>query len=380
MRYCIFVANYLPNLGGVERYTYNLARKLIAAGNKVTVVTSNVFALAEQETMDGVEIIRIPCWNVLAGRFPVLKPGKDFKRLNTMLKGREFDFAIIQTRFYVHSAYAACYCKKMGIPHIVIEHGTNHFTVNNPVLDFVGSIYEHCISFVVQRCGGDFYGVSQDCCHWLNHFKIQAKGCLYNAVELEDIEKKLVATKYSYRKELGLGEDIIITYTGRLVKEKGIEKLVEAMGLLGRSDCKLLVAGDGELFEQIKQCACPNVILLGRLSFDQIVALLKETDVFCLPTDYPEGFPTSVLEAAAAKCYTVTTTHGGSKELLLDENYGIILQENTPTQIAKAIDRAINDPAYRRSAADKAYDRLQKHFTWDCTSQEIMKIAEEIIK
>ena len=35
---CIFTANYLPNLGGVERYTYNLAKKLTAQGNKVTVL------------------------------------------------------------------------------------------------------------------------------------------------------------------------------------------------------------------------------------------------------------------------------------------------------------------------------------------------------
>ena len=31
-RYCIFAAQYFPHLGGVERYTYNLAKKLIEAG------------------------------------------------------------------------------------------------------------------------------------------------------------------------------------------------------------------------------------------------------------------------------------------------------------------------------------------------------------
>ena len=38
-RYCIFAAQYFPHLGGVERYTYNLAKKLIEAGDEVTVVT-----------------------------------------------------------------------------------------------------------------------------------------------------------------------------------------------------------------------------------------------------------------------------------------------------------------------------------------------------
>jgi len=382
LHYCFFCANYLPNLGGVERYTYNLAKKLVAAGNQVTVVTSNVFALEEQETVDGIEIIRLPCFKLLGGRFPVLKPNRDFRRLNAMLKKRKFDFAVIQTRFYVHSGYAALYCKRMGIPGIVIEHGTNHFTVNNPVLDFVGSIYEHFITFVIRRCRSDFYGVSQACCDWLKHFKIQAKGRLYNAVDPDEIERNLAACTKSYREELGLQDSVIVTYTGRLVREKGIQKLVDAVTELNKSNSriKLLVAGDGDLFEQIKQQSHPNVILLGRLNFDEIIALLKETDVFCLPTDYPEGFPTSVLEAAAAKCYIVTTTKGGSKELILDETYGAILTDNSVKEIADAILRAVTDQPYRISAAEKSCQRLRDNFTWDCISREVIALAEEAVQ
>ena len=44
-RYCIFAAQYFPHLGGVERYTYNLAKKLIEDGNEVVIVTSNVYKL-----------------------------------------------------------------------------------------------------------------------------------------------------------------------------------------------------------------------------------------------------------------------------------------------------------------------------------------------
>ena len=48
-RYCIFAAQYFPHLGGVERYTYNLAKKLIMDGNEVVIVTSNVYHLSEFE-------------------------------------------------------------------------------------------------------------------------------------------------------------------------------------------------------------------------------------------------------------------------------------------------------------------------------------------
>jgi len=146
-KYCIFTANYLPNLGGVERYTMNLARTLIEKGEKVTVVTSNIYGLEQKEIIDDVEIFRMPCFNVLNGRFPVLRYSKEFRYLDRELQKREFDFFIIQTRFYIHSAYGAMFAKKRNIPCIVIEHGTNHFTVNNMFWDFAGHIYEHICKY-----------------------------------------------------------------------------------------------------------------------------------------------------------------------------------------------------------------------------------------
>lgn len=72
-RYCIFAAQYFPHLGGVERYTFNLSKKLIEDGNEVVIVTSNVYRLAEYEKVDGIPVYRVPCWNLLDGRYPVLK-------------------------------------------------------------------------------------------------------------------------------------------------------------------------------------------------------------------------------------------------------------------------------------------------------------------
>ena len=80
--YCIFAAQYFPHLGGVERYTYNLAKKLVEDGNKVVIVTSNVYKLPEYERVDGIPVYRVPCWNLLAGRYPVLKMNTRFWKIN----------------------------------------------------------------------------------------------------------------------------------------------------------------------------------------------------------------------------------------------------------------------------------------------------------
>ena len=68
-RYCIFAAQYFPHLGGVERYTYNLSKKLIEKGNEVVIVTSNVYRLSDYEIVDGIPVYRVPCINLLEGRY-----------------------------------------------------------------------------------------------------------------------------------------------------------------------------------------------------------------------------------------------------------------------------------------------------------------------
>ena len=89
--YCIFAAQYFPHLGGVERYTYNLAKQLIQDGNKVIIVTSNVYHLKNHELVNGIPVYRIPCYNLLEGRYPVIKFNKEFWWIHRKLKSKKID-------------------------------------------------------------------------------------------------------------------------------------------------------------------------------------------------------------------------------------------------------------------------------------------------
>ena len=66
----IFSAQYLPHIGGVESYTRNLAATLIGMDRKPVVVTCNCDSLPSREvTDDGIEVVRLPCFPLLGGRF-----------------------------------------------------------------------------------------------------------------------------------------------------------------------------------------------------------------------------------------------------------------------------------------------------------------------
>ncbi len=381
MNICIFSANYLPNIGGVERYTYYLAKELIQMGNTVTVVTNNVVNARETEVSpEGIFVYRFPCYNLLSGRYPVHKKNKAFKAIDKELSKKQFDFVIVNARFYLHSLYGAKFAKKHNIPVITIEHGSSHLSVNNKVFDFLGGIFEHFVTAVLKGYCKDYYGVSQAACTWSGHFNIKSKGVLFNAIELSEITSLTENPVCSYRKEYNIPDDaLIITYTGRLVKEKGSLELAKAFNEAKLKNAYLFIAGDGEMMDSINQLKKENdkIILLGRIDFSHVVALLKESQIFCLPTVYPEGLPTSVLEAAAAKCFIITTRFGGAKEFILDQNYGILLDGNSVDELVPAIKKAVIEDEYRNKAIEKSYLRLQDAFVWNKTAQKVIEIIKE---
>lgn len=380
--YMIFSALYLPNLGGVERFTYNLAKKLIARGDRVTVVTSNVQKLKPYEkSEEGIEIYRMPCISLLGGRFPILKKNGEYRRLLDQLNRQPCDFVLVNTRYYAHSLFGVKYAEKRGAPGIVVEHGTSHLSIDSPLFDKLGQWFEHFLTGRIKRHCRYFYGVSQNCCQWLRHFGIEPEGTIYNAIDMDEIRQFLDHPVEDYREKLGFRDDAtVITYTGRLVREKGVLSLIEAVRRINQKDPRvyLLIAGDGDLKSEVEKRMTETMYLLGKIEFSQVVALLKQTDVFCLPTVYPEGFPTSVLEAAACKCFVVTTDRGGSKELLQDSSYGRVMEGNSPDEVYQNITEALADASYREKAVEKSYQRLVQNFTWDIVSQQVRELADQL--
>ena len=94
---CIFSAQYLPTVGGVERYTYNIARQLHKKGIDVSIVTSKIANLKDFEIQDGIKIYRLPCYNLMNGRFPTVKFNREYHKVMRQLKNQRFDLVITNT-------------------------------------------------------------------------------------------------------------------------------------------------------------------------------------------------------------------------------------------------------------------------------------------
>lgn len=378
-KYCIFAAQFLPHMGGIENYTYNISKELIKRGNEVAIVTNNTTGSPLREELDGIKVLRFPCYNLINGRFPVMKLNKDFWKIHRYLKNHDYDIVVINARFYLHSIYAALYAKKKHIKSICIEHGTSHLSVHNKVLDFVGGVYEHFHTGILKKICKHYYGVSEACREWSAHFGIQSEGVLYNAVDLNKIERLKENCNRDFRREFLIKEDDqVIVFTGRLLKEKGIYELIEAVEQFNKTHkpVYLMIAGEGEEKEYVELHKSEYIIPLGRLQFQDVIALLEQSDIFCLPS-VSEGLSTSALEAAACKCYVITTERGGTKELVIDEDHGIVMRDNSVNNIYKAIEKVTSDEELRKKGQDLCYNRLKNKFTWEHTTDNLERIIKK---
>ena len=366
-------------MGGIENYTYNISKELIKRGNEVIIITNNTTGSPLQEKIDGIRVLRFPCYNLINGRFPVMKLNKDFWKIHRYLKKQKYDIVVINARFYFHSIYAALYAKKRRTKSICIEHGTSHLSVHNSLLDFIGGMYEHFHTMILKRICKDYYGVSEACCEWSAHFGIRSKGVLYNAVDLDKIEHLKELKQRDFRKEYSIaGDALIIVFTGRLLKEKGIYELIEAVERYNKNHeaIYLMLAGEGEEKAYVESHRSEYIIPLGRLQFEDVIAVLNQADIFCLPS-VSEGFATSALEAAACKCYIITTERGGTKELVLDESYGTIMKDNSVDNIYRAIEEVVANTGLRKEGQELCYKRLEDNFTWKHTTDNLERIIEK---
>lgn len=372
---CIFSALYYPNIGGAEVYTDHLAEALVLQGHRVFIVTSNTFDLPEREKLaNGAEIVRLPCFKLVGGRYPFPRKNKLYRRLIDDLAIQPVDHVVVNTRFYGHTLEGLAFARRKGVAPIVIDHGSAHLTFGLRAIDPVVELYEHAITAVVKRFHPVFYGVSQKSCSWLEHFSIQAQGVLSNSIDAASF--RAIASPRDFRKELGLSEeDIIVAFTGRFVLEKGIRVLSEVASLLeDRKNIQFLFAGDGPLRKELEN-GPGNIRVLGRLAPSDISALLRTSDMFCLPSR-SEGFSTSLLECAAWEVVPIVSDVGGARELVPDDKFGVVLDKVDARDIAERIAHLSLNRADIKRMGMALEQRVRCEFSWDAAARKVLQACE----
>jgi glycosyltransferase involved in cell wall biosynthesis len=148
--------------------------------------------------------------------------------------------------------------------------------------------------------------------------------------------------------KMGLAEDTrFILFAGRLHAQKDPTLLLASFAALNDPKAHLLIAGDGELRDEIKSQIASfglseQVTMLGPVVQAELAQLLRVCNAFVLTSAY-EGLPVVVLEALASGIPVVTTQCGETPNLLSAKS-GIVCQERTREAVANALNRVLRHP------------------------------------
>lgn len=360
----IFSAYIPPHIGGIERYTMSLVKQLVKLGYKPIVITSKYDENSLfYEECDDIVIIRLPIYNIFKNRYPIVKHNKLMKELLKKLDNYNILSIIVNTRFHLTSYVGVRYANKHSIPVYLIEHGSNYVTLDNKFIDFFANRYEDFLTFGLKRRVNGFYGVSDACGKWLSNFGIKSKGTWYNSIEFN--EKLSVKKKH---------KEINLLYAGRIIKQKGVYNiLISFSNLLKKyNNIHLYIAGDGfELDSYKKEFVNDRIHFLGKLNYDELLNYYSLCDIFLYPPLWPEGLPTSILEAGMMKCAVIATDQGGIKEIIDNKINGIMIN-NGVLDLEKAMEELILNDQLRMDLAVNLYDTVKNKFSWEVTAKKIL--------
>jgi glycosyltransferase involved in cell wall biosynthesis len=176
--------------------------------------------------------------------------------------------------------------------------------------------------------------------------------------------------------------DINLLIISRLVIQKNINIVIEAMELLDNKNVKLSIIGEGGEFNKLKgvihELNLQNrVQLLGKIDNNKISQFLLTADIFIQASDY-EGLPHSVLEAINYEIPILSTEVGGCKDLLNDGERGFIIPIPPDKKIiAENIIYIINNQDEATKRADAAKEFISKEYSFLVQANQYMKIFQQ---
>ncbi|HLH72628.1 MAG TPA: glycosyltransferase family 4 protein, partial [Chloroflexota bacterium] len=177
----------------------------------------------------------------------------------------------------------------------------------------------------------------------------------------------------------------ILFYVGRVVYEKGVHLLVEAMPrLLGRGrPVKLVVAGTGDHLNTVRQLAqtlgvTNSCYFTGFIPDATRDRLFKVANVAVFPSLY-EPFGIVALEAMAARTPVVVSEIGGLAEVVQHGETGITVYPNNVDSLVWGIEHTLDHPQWAKQRAAQAYQMVIEQYNWNAIATRTNAIYERIV-
>jgi len=157
----------------------------------------------------------------------------------------------------------------------------------------------------------------------------------------------------------------VLGFIGRLIKEKGINQLVEAIKKINQNNVELIICGDGpeknDIYNIVNHIPENKIQLLEPLI--NIDTVYDKIDALILPTSLNEGLPISILEALIKKKIVISTNSGAITDVVVDNETGLILENNSPKCILEKITWILNNKREIELIKEKGYQKVKTEYS-----------------
>ena len=375
-------------IGGISPHVYFLSKSLAKNDVKVHVVTCDFPGAPTHETIDGVEVYRIDSYK---------NPSPDFATwVYLMNLNMQKEAAAIAAKlpepidvFHAHDWLVAT--TGIGLKHVfrkpllVTVHSTEigrreglHTSTERMIHETEAWLtYEAwrvicCSDYMVQHVKWAF-GLPSD--------KLAMVPNGVNPHAYASLEKHNLR---DFRLKFALPHEKIVLYVGRLVYEKGIHILINAVPkVLAKTDAKFVIVGSGYMQEQLSNIVKSmglehKVLFTGFVDEENLLKLQKIADVSVVPSLF-EPFGIVALEAMAAKSPVVVSDTGGLGEIIEHDVTGVKVYPNNTDSLAWGITKILLDDGYAKSIRENAYRKIQEKYDWDKIAKRTRQIYEGVL-
>jgi len=398
LKICIFTETYYPVVGGGENQTRLLAEGLERRGHTVIILTRRSEpGLAKFEQYGKIRVYRLwptgrqhlKKWGLLLSSIPML-----------MTLSHQFDIVLV-------SGFRVIGITSLAVSRILKKKCV--FKADNNG-EMSGKFFYAGLKKVGWRPGSPafefflnlrnrffrkadaFIAISSQIVEEYLDFAIEVEKIhrIPNCIDTKIFHPISKSQKQGLRSSLGLHETApVVTFVGRLVSYKGLPSLLRAWKSLNEihPNAVLLLVGGGSL--DIHNCETElreyvnsndlveSIHFCGEVR--NVHEYLQASDIFIFPTE-KEAFGIALIEAMACGLPVVATPVGGSKDILIHDQNGLLIKPGDEKGLLAALNKLMSDNIYAETLGQCALQTIRTNFDQEVVTRSYLELFNNILR
>ena len=350
-------------MGGAQRLVLDEIPELLKRGIHVSLITLR--PMSAQNSFDHSPLVALGAEHICI-HFPSLLSFKKYVELVSFLKAGEYDLLITHLWF---SNTIGRICGVMArVPRILSFEHNVYDSLKSPLQFFVDRILQSFSYRIVAVSNAVRASLIS---HGIRPVRVRV---LLNAISLSNFSDPIPNEK-DIRKDLNLPHNaFVFVSVGRLTEQKAPEILIDALAMT--SDGYLLLVGVGEQEDEIRKRIAEKeltnrVRLLGART--DVPSILRQADCFVFSSRW-EGVGIVLLEAMAAGLPIISTNFIAAREIIVNEENGLLVQVDDAEMFSQAMKRVRKDHELRTRLANAGRAK-SKQFGIEQHVDKLLRIA-----